>query len=117
MRGDCIGSQKFAQMMGHTFGHPSRVYENERGPMLLNQLGQPRINFLPNFVRHHRLERRFRDLDPEIKLALMSDVDDSAVWISVFVNVARSNQKTRNVFDWFLSGGKPDALQRFFSQC
>src|SRR5689334_7212374 len=116
MRRDCIGSEKFAQMMGYTFGHATRVHEHERRPMFLNQFREPGINFLPNVVRHHRFERRFRNLDREIDLTLVSDIDDGAAWISIFVDIAGSNQKPRDFFDWFLGCGKSDALKRLPSQ-
>src|SRR5581483_1593452 len=98
-------------MMRDSLGHTTRIHENERGAMFLDQLRQSRINFLPDFVRHHGFERRLRNLNPEIELAFVSHVDDGAIWIASSIDITRSNEKTRDFFNRFLSGRKPDPLQ------
>ena len=59
-------------MMRHAFGHAAGIHENESRSVLLNQLSQSRINFFPNFVRHHRFKRRFRNFDRQIELAAVT---------------------------------------------
>ena len=45
---------------------PPRVDEHQRGAMRRDQLGEPVVVLLPDLVRHHRVERRARQLDAEV---------------------------------------------------
>ena len=56
-------------MMRHPLGQPARIDENQRGAVRLNQFRQPTINFLPDFVRHHRFQRRLREFNRQIQFA------------------------------------------------
>ena len=113
MRCDSIGAEQFAQMMRHAFGHSARVHENQSGPMRLNQLRQAMINFLPNFIRHHRFKRRLRNFNRQIQFAAMTNVDDLAIRIARPRPLhERADQKTRDFFDRFLRRGQTDSLQR-----
>ena len=93
MRCHRIGAEQFAQMMCHAFGHSARVNENKRRPMGLNQLSEPMINFLPNFIRHHRFQRRLWHLNSQIQLAAMTDIDNLAIGIATVVNSMSADQK------------------------
>src|SRR5437764_10406597 len=46
----------------------------------------------------------------------MSDVYDRAVWIALGIDIAHSNQKTRDLLDRFLGCGESNPLQWFLSQ-
>src|SRR6266446_1761831 len=102
MRGDRVSSKKFAEMMRYTLGHSARVDENQSSPVRLNQFGKPRVNFLPNFVRHHRFERRTRELNRQVQFATMSDVDDLATRIASAIHGASADEETCNLFNGFL---------------
>src|SRR5205085_10711315 len=82
----------------------------------LNQLSESGINFIPDLVRHDRFERRLRNFDGKIELPVMADIDDRAIRIAAVIDIARSNQKSRDLFDRFLRGRKSDALQRLSCQ-
>ncbi len=43
-------------------GHAPRVDEDQRRAVRLDQLGEPIVDLLPDLVRHHRFERRAREL-------------------------------------------------------
>ena len=75
MRGHVFISQSFAEMPRHALGHAPRVHEYQRGPVCVDQFGQPVVILLPHFVRHHRFERRSRDLDAQIHVAPVSLID------------------------------------------
>ena len=102
MRRDRVSSKKFAQMMRHTLGHSARVHKNQRCSVFLNQFGQPRVNFLPDFVRHHRFERRTRELNRQVQFTTMSDVDDLAIRIASAIHGASADEETCNLFNRFL---------------
>ena len=77
--GHRILAEAFAQVPGDAFGHVPRVDEHERGLMLANQLGQPVVVLRPDLVRHHRIERRPRDLHADVHLTPVTFIDDRAV--------------------------------------
>ena len=116
MRGNCVGPQQFAQMMGDPLGHPARIDEDQSGAVHLNQLGQPAINFLPNFIRHYCFQRRLRNLNRQVQFAAMADVDDCAIGIACLVHGPIAHQKPRYFFDRFLGRGQTDSLKRMFCQ-
>ena len=76
VRRDRLVAEALAQMTRDPFGHAARVDEHERRAMLRNQLGEPVVVLLPHLVRHHRFERRPRQLQAEIDLAPVPFVDD-----------------------------------------
>ena len=79
--------------------------------MRLDQPGQPVIDLLPHFARHHCFQRRVRNLDAEVARALMAGVDDPC--FSVFV---RAHQKMGDRVDRRLGGREADAQQSVFAQ-
>ena len=85
--------------MRHALSHPARVNKNQSRPVCLNQLRQPMIDFFPNFIRHHRFQRRFRHFDRQIEFATMTDVDDLAVRLANLIHRARADEKTSHFFD------------------
>ncbi len=107
MRGHLGLAQPLAEMTGHPFGHPPSVDENQRRPVLADQLGQPVVVLRPDLLGHHRVERRTRDLDPEIHRAPVSFVDNRAA-----ARLGGPNEIARNVFDRLLCRRKSQAEQR-----
>src|SRR5262249_197669 len=85
-------------MMCDPLGHPARVDENQSSSMRLNQFGKPMIDFLPNFIRHHRLKRRFRNTDREIQFATMTDVNDVALRVTRLMPGRPGAEKTGPLF-------------------
>ena len=84
--------------------------------MRLNQLRQTMIDFLPNFIGHHRFEWRLGNFDRQIQFPAMADVDDRTVGIAGLVHGAGANEKTRNFFDRLLRRGQTDSLERLFCE-
>ena len=76
MRGDGLIAEPIGKLARDAFGHAPGVDEHERGAVLLDELSQARVDFPPHLVRHHRLERRPRNFEAQIALALMPRIDD-----------------------------------------
>ena len=68
MRGDGLFAEPLGELARDALGHAPRVDEHERRAVLRDQLGQARVDFRPDLVRHHRLERRPRNFDGQIAL-------------------------------------------------
>jgi len=79
VRGDGILAEPLGQMPRDALGHPARVDEHERRPVLRDEFREPVVDEFPRFVRHHRFERHGRHFEREIALAHVTDVDDRAV--------------------------------------
>ena len=114
MRRHRIRAEQFAQMMRDALGHSARVHENQGRPVRVNQLHETMIDFLPNFVRHHRFKRRLGNFDRQIQFAAMADVDDLAIGVAGIVHCTRTDQKTGNLLDRFLRRGQTDSLEWLF---
>ena len=111
MCGDVFVANSFAKMTSYSFGESPRINEDESGVVLANQFGESIVDFIPYLSGHDCLKWCVRQLDGQIKLALVTAVDDRAVGTSSCVDVFRANQEARNFFDWTLSSGKADANQ------
>ena len=106
VRGDGILAQPIAQVTGQPLGHPSRVHEDERRAMPLDECREPIVIFIPDLVRHHRLERRSRNFDAEIHGPDVAGVDDRA-------GIARrADEIARDLFNRFLCRGEANPLDR-----
>jgi len=57
--------------MSHAFGQAARIYENQRGGMLIRKLGEAIVDFAPHFVRWPRAKLARRHFDRQIYLAAM----------------------------------------------
>src|SRR5262249_19768387 len=79
MRGDILVADDLREMSSDALGHTPRVDEHERRAMLLRQFGETRVDLFPDVARHHRLERRGRNLDGEVAMADVSRIDDRAL--------------------------------------
>src|SRR5262249_38603818 len=98
-------------MRRNTLRQPASIDENQCRLVLLNQVGQPAINFLPYFVGHHGFERRFRQLNGEVHLTAMAGIHDFAIGFSVFRDVFITNKKSGYFYDGLLRRRKSDALE------
>jgi hypothetical protein len=67
------------QMPCQALGEPPRVHEDERGPMLADELREPVVDLQPHFARHHGLEWRTGNFYREIPVPYVTAVDDHAV--------------------------------------
>ena len=72
MGGDGLFAEPVGQLARDAFGHAPRVDEHQRRAVLRDELGQAGVDFPPHVLRHHRLERRSRNLQAQIALALMA---------------------------------------------
>ena len=77
-----------------------------------DQRRQPVVVLLPDLVRHHRFERRSRNLEAEIDLSAMAFVDNPAIGHAGRVDRARADEKSRDFLDRFLRRGQADPKQR-----
>jgi hypothetical protein len=74
--GDVLGPEPFRELVRHALGEAPRVHGDERGAVRADQLHQPLVDFLPDLVRHHRLERRAGHLDRQVERASVALVYD-----------------------------------------
>src|SRR4051794_23144919 len=79
MRRDRHGAETVGKLAGHTFCHSAGVNEDERRPMILNQLRQSIIDLVPDLRGHDRFERGGGNLKREVSLAIMTAVHDHAI--------------------------------------
>ena len=103
MRGDRILAKPLAQMPRGPLGHLPRVDENQRRPVLGDELREAIVVLLPHLVRHDGVERRARNLDGQINLAAMSFIDDRA-WRAVKARptLPIADEIARDLFDRLL---------------
>ena len=99
---DVFGAEALRQLARHALREPPRVHRDERRAVRFDEPHEPVVDLLPDFVRHHRFERRSRDFHREIHLALVAPVDDRA-------RLAR--EKARDFLDRLLGRGQANPLQ------
>ena len=104
VRGDRLFTEPVAQPTRHALRHAPRVDEYECRSMRLDERGQPLVVFLPDFVRHHGVERRARHLDTES----MCRVCPAPRWCRP--PPLDSDQKAGDLFNRLLRGRQPYAL-------
>ena len=101
------GDVRLAEPLGEVARDPLRdaalVDEDQRGAMLVDQLGEPVVHLAPHFGRHHRGERRARHFDREIAVAHMAGVDDLHRFIAL------ADEETRHLVQRLHGGGQADA--------
>ena len=71
--------------------------------MLLGKFSDAGRDFLPRFVTGNRTQQRGRNLNPEIKRARMTDVDDDRSGAAI------PGEKMRDIFNRLLCGREADA--------
>src|SRR5262249_58096287 len=74
--------------------------------MLADEIRDAVVSLVPHLVGRHRTKRHPRNFNAEIKLALMTDVDDD--WVST----AAASKEVRDCFDRFLGCGKTNSHRR-----
>ena len=114
VRGDVLVAEQLGQVARGALGHAARVDEDQRRSVREGELGEPRVDLLPHFVRHDRFERRGRHLDREIAGTDVPGIDDRA--IVALAAVAFADQKTRDLLDRLLRGRQADARRRLRRQ-
>ena len=90
---------------------PPRVDEDQRRPVGRDQRGQPIVVLVPDLVRHHRFERRARQLDAEIHRAAGGPRRRSRSGAPIGRR-RRCPREARDLLDRLLRGRQADALQR-----
>ena len=76
VRRDVLRADAIGEVARRAFGKAPVVHEDERGPVRLDQFREPLVQLVPDLVRHHRLERRARQLEREVPLAHVAGVHD-----------------------------------------
>ena len=61
--------------------------------MGIDQVGQPPINFAPDFVRHHRFQWRAGQFDGQIHFPRITGVDDGATRFAFGIQVAHADEE------------------------
>jgi hypothetical protein len=74
---DRLVAETITHVTRDALGHPPRVHEDQRGPVLSDERGQPVVVLLPDLVGHHRLERRAGELQVEVHRAPMALVHNA----------------------------------------
>ena len=80
---DVLGADALGEVARRALGEAPVVDENQRRPVRLDQLREPVVQLVPDLVRHHRLERRARQLQREVALAHVAGVHDLDVGLAV----------------------------------
>src|SRR5262244_3349484 len=106
MRAHLVLAEPVRQLAGDTLSQPARIHEDQRRAMRVGQLDQAVIDLIPDLARHHRFERRGRDLKRKIARAMMAGIDDLTARTSFC-----AEQKAGYGLNRLLSGRKADALQ------
>src|SRR5919108_6643618 len=104
--------QPFGQLVRHPLDQPARVDEDQRRAMRMDLLDELIVHRRPNILTDDWAKLFIRNFDAELHLALMANVDDSAVGGAVLGNLTVSNQKTSDLFNRLLRGAQTDALHR-----
>src|ERR1700674_1663525 len=103
-------AEPFRKLMRHSFCQPSRIDEEQRGTMLSDELHYAVVNLVPHFVRGDRTKSAARNFDCDIKLPLVSNVDDPRIGTAI------ASKKMCNFFDWFLGRRQTNADRRTIGQ-
>src|SRR5882724_5295180 len=98
-----VFTHSLGQIERNTLGQAARVYKNQGGAVLLDQLTNAVINLIPQFVAGNGPKFLTWNFDCEIHLALMADVHHYRIWVMV------AGKKVGHGFDWLLRGRESDA--------
>ena len=122
--GDALLAQQLGQVPRGALGHAPGVDEHQGGAVLLRELCQAREGLRPLLARHHRAQRRGRQLDGEIAVAHVAGVDDLAVRCRRAVHRGRRRRRrggaaeeARHLIHGLLRGRQADAQQAALTQC
>ena len=115
MSGDGLFAETVGELARDAFGHAPGVDEHQRRAVVLDELGQARVNVLPHLVRHHRLERRSRNFQTQIAPTLVPRVDDRDLCRRRAIRCG-AGEKMGDGFDRILRSREADALQAVAAQ-
>ena len=101
--GDPVRAEPLGEMARRAFGEPPGVDEHEGRAVLVRERRQAVVDLLPRVARHHRLERRRRQLEREVAVLDVPGVDDRAG--------RTAGQEAPDLLDRLLRGREPDAHQ------
>ena len=99
-------AEPFGEGAGGPLHEAPGVGEDEGGAVLAGERGDAVVDLFPHLGRHHRLERRRRQLDGEVAAAVEAFVDDRA---GRFLPVP--DEEARDERHRALGGGEPDPAQ------
>ena len=91
-------------------GHAPGVDEDQRRPVQQHQLRDPAVDLLPLVVRHHRRQRRERQLERQVAPLGIADVDDRAVGDAV-ARGGGADQEAGDLGDRLLRRRQADAAE------
>ena len=97
-------AEPLAEVSRQPLRQPPRVHEHQRRPVRRDQRGQAIVVLLPHLVGHDRLERRPRNLQPQVHLPPVPFVYDCAL------GLRGPGQVSRDFLDGILGGGETDTL-------
>src|SRR5579884_1898274 len=79
MRADVFFPKTLGEMMSHALDQSAGIYEDERGTVLIRQINDTVVNFIPHLVTCNWAKQCGWHFDCEVEFALMPNVDDD--WI------------------------------------
>ena len=104
--GDVLLTDALGQPVRDALGQRAGVDEDQRGPMLRDQLAEAVIDAVPQVVGGDRGERDVGRFDPELQLPLVAEVEHLAVeWLAV---VVEPGEEGGDLVHRLLGGGEPD---------
>src|SRR5262249_4484565 len=106
MRGYGIRAETVAKVMRDALGEAARIHKNERGAMLAGEFGDAIVHLAPHFVGGYGAELASGHFDRQVKLALVTNVNDFGQWPIV------ADEEASDRLDRFLCGRKADANRR-----
>ena len=104
--GDVLLSERLGEGPGDPLRHAAGIDEDQRGAVRFDEGAEAPVDFLPDFPRHHRFERRLRQLQRDVALAGVAGVHDRAFPRSPPV---ATTEEARNRLDGPLRRGEADA--------
>ena len=107
--GHILRPQALAQSEGHPLHHAAGIDKDQRRPVLQGQLGQPRINIVPDGVGSHRPQLLPRHFHGQVERAMPSHLHNG------YLRRALSGQESGDEFNGVLGGGESDTQRRLRS--
>ena len=106
VRGDVLLPERLGERPRDPLRHAPRVDEHERGAVRLDEGAEPPVDLGPDLAGHHRLERRFGQLQREVPFSGVAGVDDGA---GARGAVLAAGEEVGDGLDGALGRGQPDA--------
>ena len=106
VRGDVLLPERLGERPRDPLRHAPGVDEHERGAVRLDEGAEPQVDLGPDLAGHHRLERRFGQLQREVSFSGVAGVDDGA---SARLAVLAAGEEVGDGLDGALGRGQSDA--------